>query len=93
MREVYRERARTRGHAPSRCYSPNALENPLLSLENEIPFDRIRAEHVEPAIATLVARTNGALNELEHDQAEPTYARTLGRPLLPLALPGTHVNE
>jgi oligopeptidase A len=54
------------------------LENPLLSLESDIPFDRIGAEHVEPAITTLVARTNAALDAIERDEAPPTYAGTLG---------------
>jgi oligopeptidase A len=54
------------------------LENPLLSLGTEIPFDRIRAEHVEPAIRELIASTSRALDAVEADSSPPSYAATLG---------------
>jgi oligopeptidase A len=54
------------------------LENPLLSLGTEIPFDQIRAEHVEPAIRELIAKAERALDALEADASPPTYATTLG---------------
>ncbi|HEY3496249.1 MAG TPA: M3 family metallopeptidase, partial [Polyangiaceae bacterium] len=55
------------------------MENPLLTLGNhEIPFDRIGAEHVEPAIRELLRTTNQALDALEADTAPPSYAGTLG---------------
>src|SRR5579883_276117 len=46
----------------------SSADNPLLSLGFQIPFDRIRAEHVEPAIATLLA---GARERLEALAAQP----------------------
>jgi oligopeptidase A len=52
------------------------MENPLLSFQLEVPFDRIRAEHVEPAIAELIKRSEAALDAIE--QAPRTYEATLG---------------
>src|SRR4051812_17028461 len=39
-------------------------ENPLLSLGYEIPFDRIRGEHVEPAARALLAEARQKLEAL-----------------------------
>lgn len=52
------------------------MENPLLSASLEVPFDRIRAEHVEPAVKELLARSEAALDAIE--KAPRTYASTLG---------------
>jgi oligopeptidase A len=52
------------------------MENPLLSVGLEVPFDRISAEHVEPAITELIRRSEAALNAIE--QAPRTYDGTLG---------------
>jgi oligopeptidase A len=59
--------------------STNA-DNPLLSLADPIPFDRIRAEHVEPAVRELLADARARLDALV---AEPqggvrTFENTLG---------------
>ena len=54
------------------------LENPLLTLGNEVPFDAIRAEHVEPAIRELIRTTNQALDALEADTSPPSYEASLG---------------
>jgi oligopeptidase A len=51
------------------------MENPLLTVSLEVPFDRITAEHVEPAITALIARAEAALDAIE--QAPRTYATTL----------------
>jgi oligopeptidase A len=56
------------------------MQNPLLSQQYRIPFDQIRAEHVEPAVENLLALCNA---ELESIAATPpgaaTYANTLDR--------------
>jgi len=54
------------------------MDNPLIQLGFEIPFDEIRAAHVEPAIDTLLARARSAIEEIAARQASPTYANTLG---------------
>lgn len=51
--------------------------NPLLAIQHPIPFDRIRAEHVEPAIDRLLQESRQRLNDLERDQVPATYAATL----------------
>jgi oligopeptidase A len=55
------------------------MENPLLTVGQQtldVPFDRISAEHVEPAIKELIARSEAALDAIEN--APRTYAATLG---------------
>jgi oligopeptidase A len=54
------------------------MENPLLSLGQNIPFDAIDATHVEPAIKTLLAEGEAALAALEGDPNPPDYASSLG---------------
>lgn len=51
--------------------------NPLLDREFRIPFDRIRTEHVEPAIDELLRDARERLKELAADPAERTFANTL----------------
>jgi|ERR1041384_7212662 oligopeptidase A len=41
------------------------MENPLLSVGLNVPFDRISAEHVEPAISELIRRSEAALDAIE----------------------------
>ncbi|MGF1465079.1 MAG: M3 family metallopeptidase [Sandaracinaceae bacterium] len=52
-------------------------DNPLLDLDYVIPFDRIRAEHVRPAIDALIDRAQQALTAIGEDAGPRTYARTL----------------
>jgi oligopeptidase A len=52
------------------------MENPLLTVSLDVPFDRIRAEHVEPAIKQLLERSEAALDAIE--KAPRTYTTTLG---------------
>ncbi|HEX3777886.1 MAG TPA: M3 family metallopeptidase [Polyangiaceae bacterium] len=54
------------------------MENPLLSLSRPIPFDRIRAEHVEPAVRALLAETTAAIDAVAAGSAPFTYEGTLG---------------
>ena len=57
--------------------SSAAVDNPLLSLGEEIPFDRIRGEHVEPAIEALLVEARARLAALGDDPAPRTYANTM----------------
>ena len=52
-------------------------QNPLLSIAHPIPFDQIRAEHVEPAVATLLRESREALSKLEQPGIPLTYENTL----------------
>lgn len=54
-------------------------QNPLLSLrlDAEIPFDRIRGEHVEPAVQVLLAEAKSRLAALENDPGPRTFENTL----------------
>jgi oligopeptidase A len=51
--------------------------NPLLSIEFRVPFDRIRAEHVEPAIAELLRQARAGLTVLAARDGERTYDNTM----------------
>jgi oligopeptidase A len=55
-----------------------ASENPLLALADPLPFDRIRAEHVEPAVSALLAAAQRRLDALAEAQPPYTYEGTLG---------------
>jgi oligopeptidase A len=52
-------------------------ENPLLSIAFEIPFDRIRAEHVEPAFDELLADAGQRLEAVASLSGERTFANTM----------------
>jgi oligopeptidase A len=59
------------------------MENPLLTVGHQtgpealaVPFDRITAAHIEPAIKELIERSEAALDAIE--RAPRTYATTLG---------------
>lgn len=57
-------------------------DNPLLNPGFLLPFDRIRPEHVEPAITELIAQADRRLAEFAAESAAGvprTYANTLGR--------------
>ena len=54
------------------------LDNPLLPIRFEIPFDQIEPRHVEPAIRTLITEAEGELQAILSVQGERTYANTLG---------------
>jgi oligopeptidase A len=53
------------------------LSNPLLEIQFLVPFDRIRAEHVEPAVAELLAGARARLEEIAADSAPRTFENTL----------------
>ena len=52
--------------------------NPLLALGLDIPFDRIDASHVKPAVDTLLADARLAVREIASDAGAPTYENVLG---------------
>lgn len=54
-----------------------AETNPLLNPAFEIPFDRIRAEHVEPAVDALIEDARARLGAIGAQEGTPTYASTL----------------
>ncbi|ATB36068.1 peptidase M3 [Cystobacter fuscus] len=56
----------------------SVAENPLLQTEGFPQFDRIRPEHVEPALRELLQRMNAQLDELERE-VQPTWAGTVER--------------
>jgi oligopeptidase A len=51
--------------------------NPLLTPQFQIPFDRIQASHVEPAITQLLAEARTRLDALASDSGERTFANTM----------------
>jgi oligopeptidase A len=52
-------------------------KNPLLRIEFEIPFDQIRAEHVEPAVADLLRDAQSQLDGLTSDAGPRTFSNTM----------------
>ncbi len=54
-------------------------KNPLLEIELRVPFDRITAEHVEPAAHALLAEARAALKAIADAPGPRTYEGTLGR--------------
>ncbi len=53
--------------------------NPLLHSSGRIPFNRIRAEHIEPGVRKALAQTQAEIDGLTQDQAEPTWENTMVR--------------
>ncbi len=53
------------------------MTNPLTEVQFEVPFDRVRAEHVEPAIDQLLEEAQSSLDSLVASEAPPTYDNTL----------------
>src|SRR5262249_51257951 len=55
----------------------SATDNPLLRVKFRIPFDSIRAEHVQPAIAELLRAARERLVALSSANGDRTYANTM----------------
>jgi len=53
------------------------MENPLLALDFRIPFDKIRAEHVEPGIRKLLEDARARVDVLAAGCPEPAFANTM----------------
>jgi oligopeptidase A len=58
--------------------SEELIHNPLLERQFRIPFDRIEATHVVPAIEALLEKAKSELSEVIEAPAPRTYANTLG---------------
>jgi len=54
------------------------MDNPLLTRQFRIPFDRIGADDVEPAMHRLVREAERAVEAIASQPGSPTYASTLG---------------
>lgn len=52
-------------------------DNPLLSISDPIAFDRVRAEHVQPAVSELINRAKSAIAHIEQGDGPRTYDNTL----------------
>jgi oligopeptidase A len=57
--------------------SPLQDSNPLLEIQFRIPFDRIRAEHVEPAVEELLRDAREKLEALAADTGPRTFENTM----------------
>lgn len=57
--------------------SDSTASNPLLHFEFQIPFDRIQASHIEPAIAELFKDARARLDALIADPAPRTFESTM----------------
>jgi oligopeptidase A len=55
--------------------------NPLLQIRFQIPFDQIRAEQVEPAVAELLQDARAQLDKITSETAPRTFANKLGERL------------
>ena len=53
------------------------FENPLLSVQFRIPFDQIRAEHVEPGVRELIRQSQGNIDAIIADSGVRTFDSTL----------------
>ena len=51
--------------------------NPLLEIKFKIPFDQIKAEHVEPAVDALIAEAQKDIDAIAADPGPRTYDNTL----------------
>ena len=51
--------------------------NPLLEIQFEIPFDKIQAEHIEPALNELIERCRVRIDEIIQVAPERTWANTM----------------
>ena len=54
-----------------------SMTNPLTAKRFDVPFEAIRAEHVEPAVDQLIAEAQSSLDSLIANRETPTYANTL----------------
>ncbi len=48
-------------------------DNPLLEIQFQIPFDRVRAEHIEPAIQSRLKGAAAGRDKLANQDGEPTF--------------------
>ncbi len=55
----------------------STMTNPLLEIQFKVPFDQIKAEHVEPATDALLADALQRLDQLAADPGPRTFENTL----------------
>jgi oligopeptidase A len=53
------------------------MRNPLLDVRFTVPFDQIRAEHVEPAVQELLKDAQAGLDRIAQDEGPRTFRNTL----------------
>lgn len=52
--------------------------NPLLEIRTPVPFDRVRTEHVRPAVKQLVAEAQNRIEAIATEEQLRTFRNTLG---------------
>ena len=52
-------------------------ENPLLTVAFHIPFDSIRAEHVEPGIREAIGQSQRHIDSIVQDEAPRSFSNTM----------------
>jgi oligopeptidase A len=57
--------------------TPKSYSNPLLQIQFRIPFDQIRAEHVEPAISTLIDQARARISAVATGPVPRTFDNTM----------------
>ena len=57
--------------------TPASEPNPLVSIEFPVPFDRVRAAHVEPAIAGLLGTARARLQAIAAEPGPRTFENTM----------------
>ncbi len=55
----------------------SSADNPLVQIQFRIPFDSIRAEHVEPAVEKLLVDARARLETIADDPAPRTFENTM----------------
>src|SRR5665213_2318007 len=71
-------RANFRTIAPTiMVINPAMQENPLFQIRFEIPFDQIRAGHVEPGVRELLKRSQANIDAIVNDDKPRTYGNTM----------------
>ncbi len=58
--------------------STQSPANPLASIDYEIPFRAIQAEHIQPAVTQALEGARHRVDAIAESQETPTYASTLG---------------
>jgi oligopeptidase A len=54
-----------------------SFNNPLLTVQTDIPFDKIKPEHFVPAARKLVSEAKARIKEIAKDPASPTFENTM----------------
>jgi oligopeptidase A len=55
------------------------MQNPLLSGRFRIPFNEIRAEHVQPGVAQALAEAQESVDSISADESPPNWENTISR--------------